>query len=256
MPVPRISVCIEMVFREIDLNDRPGASAECGADGVEFWGRGNKDLPAFLAACGAAKMPVACCGGGGGALVDPATEEKAIAGMLEGVEFAKEHGVPTLIATTGQEIEGLARAEQHANIVKRLKAVAPAAEAAGVTFVLEPLNTKVNHKGYYLPTSGEGFEILDEVASPAVKLLYDIYHQQITEGDLIPTVTANISKIGHFHLADHPGRGEPGTGEINCRNVVRAIADAGYEGFVGLEYKPPQNDSAGSLKRTLDILRG
>ena len=255
MPVPRISVCIEMLLQEADFIDRPALAAECGADAVEFWSHGDKDIPAFMAAARDAKIAVAACIGTGAPLVDPGAEDQAVADMRTSIALAKEHGIPSLIATTGNEIEGLDRARQHANIVKRLKAVAPDAEAAGVTFVLEPLNTRVDHKGYYLVTSAEGFEILDEVASPAVKLLYDIYHQQITEGDLIRTLTANVTKIGHVHLADHPGRGEPGTGEINCRNVLRALGEAGYAGFVGLEYVP-SGDSAESVKRTLKLLRG
>ncbi len=255
MAVPRISACIEMLFTEVDVNERPARAAECGCDAVEFWGHTNKDIPALMAAAGGAKIAVAGCGGAGASLVDPDTEDAAIADMRASVTMAKEHGIPTLIATTGQEIEGLERRKQHANIVKRLKAVAPDAEAAGVTFALEPLNVKVDHKGYYLDTSAEGFEILDEVDSPAVKLLYDIYHQQITEGDLIRTLTANVSRIGHVHLADHPGRGEPGTGEINCANVVRALGEAGYGAYVGLEYRPP-DDSAEAVKRTLALLRG
>jgi hydroxypyruvate isomerase len=255
MPVPKISVCIEMLLREVDVNGRPALAAKCGADAVEFWGHGDKDMPALTAAARDAGIAVAACCGSGASLVDPGSENQAVADMRASIAVAKEHGIPALIATTGNEIEGLDRATQRANIVKRLKAVAPDAEAAGVTLVLEPLNVKVDHKGYYLVSSTEGFQVLDEVASPAVKLLYDIYHQQISEGDLIRTLTANVSKIGHVHLADHPGRGEPGTGEINCRNVVRELGDAGYAGFVGLEYNPP-GGSAESVKRTLALLRG
>ena len=254
MPVPRISACIEILFKEVEFNERPARAAECGVDAVEFWAHKNKDIPALMAACRAAKMPIAGCVGTGASLVDPGTEDEAVADMRASIALAKEHGIPTLIATTGKEIEGLNRSEQHQNIVKRLKAVAGEAEATGVTFVLEPLNIKVDHKGYYLDTSAEGFEIVGEVGSPAVKLLYDIYHQQITEGDLTRTLTANVERIGHVHLADHPGRGEPGTGEINCRNVVRALGEAGYAGYVGLEYRPSA-DSAESVKRTLALLR-
>ena len=255
MSVPKISACIEMLFKELDVNERPARAAECGAEGIEFWGHGNKDIPALMAACREAKISVAGCGGTGASLVDPGTEDAAVADMRASIALATEHGIPTLIATTGQAIEGLDRRRQHAGIVKRLKAVAPEAEAAGVAFVLEPLNVKVDHKGYYLETSAEGFEIVDEVASGAVKLLYDIYHQQITEGDLIRTLTGNVDRIGHVHLADHPGRGEPGTGEINCPNVVRALGEAGYTGYVGLEYRP-RGDSAESVRRTLALLRG
>ena len=116
-----------------------------------------------------------------------------------------------------------------------------------MTLVLEPLNVLVDHKGYFLETSAEGFEMVDEVGSEAVKLLYDIYHQQITEGNLIANLTANVAKLGHVHVADVPGRHEPGTGEINYRNVFKAVADAGYQRYVGLEYRPLA-DAAASLE--------
>ncbi len=123
-------------------------------------------------------------------------------------------------------------------MVACLKTAAPLAEEAGVTLVLEPLNILVDHPGYFLTSSREGFEIVEQVGSPAVKLLYDIYHQQVTEGNLIATITSHIDLIGHFHAADVPGRHEPGTGEINYANVLAAIDEAGYEGFIGLEYAP------------------
>src|SRR4029077_20010869 len=150
----------------------------------------------------------------------------------------KRLGSKTLIVTTGIEDRSMPRADQHAHYVTALKAVAHMAEDAQVTLVLEPLNTKVDHPGYYLQTAKEGFEILDEVGSPSVKMLFDIYHHQIMEGNVIADITKNISKIAHFHVADVPGRHEPGTGEINYANVFRAIAASGYQGFVGLEFKP------------------
>ena len=122
------------------------------------------------------------------------------------------------------------------------------------TVVVEkPLNVLVDHQGHYLSTSAEGFAILDEVGSPHVKLLYDIYHQQISEGNLIATIKASAARIGHFHVADVPGRHEPGTGEINYANVLRAIDAAGYGGYVGLEYRP-QARAADSLNAVKAIV--
>ena len=97
--------------------------------------------------------------------------------------------------------------------------------------------------------------MVDEVGSPAVKLLFDIYHQQITEGNLIENISRNIAKIGHFHVADVPGRHEPGTGEINYRNVFRAIAGKGYDGFLGLEMWPT-GDHVAAVKETMAIFAG
>ncbi|NLA77243.1 MAG: hypothetical protein GX851_05355, partial [Clostridiales bacterium] len=100
-------------------------------------------------------------------------------------------------------------------------------------------------------SSYEGFGIVREVGSGNVKLLYDIYHQQITEGNLIPNIIKNIGLVGHFHAADNPGRHEPGTGEINYKNVFSAIDKSGYDGYIGLEYEPTLN-SAESLKSLIN----
>ncbi|MEN6644845.1 MAG: TIM barrel protein [Armatimonadia bacterium] len=233
----KFSVCIEMLFTDLDILERPAAVAAAGVPGIEFWGWKQKDLNAIKAKADAAGVKIAgFCVQTDAALVNPETTAEWVEDAKASIDEAKRLGVPSLIVTTGQEIEGMPRATQHAAVVAGLKGIAPYAEAAGITLVLEPLNVLVNHKGYYLATSDEGFEILDEVGSPRVKLLYDIYHQQITEGNLIDRITAGIDKIGHFHVADVPGRHEPGTGEINYRNVFAKIAELGSEGYVGLEF--------------------
>ena len=154
--------------------------------------------------------------------------------------------------TVGQQLAGVGREQQHAAIVNALRGLAPRAQQHGVTIVVEPLNILINHKGYFLSTSEESFQIIDEVGSPAIKVLFDVYHQQITEGNLINNITTFFDKIGHFHIADNPGRNEPGTGEINYANVLRTIDDLGYSGYIGLEYRP-KNDADASLQQTKAI---
>lgn len=158
-----------------------------------------------------------------------------LASLGETLEAANALGCKNIIITTGNEHKKGSRADQHQNIIKALKAATKIVEGSDVTLVLEPLNVLVDHKGYYLTTTKEGIEIIKSVNSPQVKLLYDVYHQQITEGNLIENIRNNIQHIGHIHLGDVPGRKEPGTGEINYRNVLKAIADAGYDKFVALE---------------------
>ena len=249
----KFSVCIEMIFTDLPVEERPKAVADAGLPGVEFWGWQNKDLEALTKACEEAGVEIAgfVCEAPG-ALVDATNREAWVAGAKQSIDKAAEIGVKTLIVTTGNEIEGVSRWAQHDAIVNGLRAVAPYAEDKGVTLVLEPLNVLVDHKGYYLASSGEGFDIVRAVESPAVKLLYDIYHQQITEGFLIPTIRENIELIGHFHVADVPGRNEPGTGEINYANVFKAIEETGYAGWVGLEFKPTE-DSAAALAKVKEI---
>jgi hydroxypyruvate isomerase len=137
-------------------------------------------------------------------------------------------------------------------VVEGLKAIAPYAEEKNITLSLEPLNVLVDHAGYYLVTSEQGFQVIDEVGSPQIKLLYDIYHQQITEGNILATICANMDKIGHLHVADVPGRQEPGTGELNYQNIFSRIADSDYQGYVGLEFKP-STTSEEALAKVLKI---
>jgi hydroxypyruvate isomerase len=237
MPNLNVSVCIEMLLTDLDLLARPAAVAAAGYSAIELWHWSGKPMDDLQAAADAAGVKIVCFHCEATVpLVNPETTAQWIADAQGSLAEARRRGVSTLIVATGQEIVGLPRAAQHAAIVAGLKGLAPFAEAEGMTLVLETLNILVDHKGYYLCTSDEGFEIVDEVASPAVKLLYDIYHQQITEGNLIARITAGIANIGHFHVADVPGRHEPGTGEINYTNVFAKIAELGYDGHVGLEF--------------------
>ena len=155
--------------------------------------------------------------------------------MKETVVAAQTIGCTTIVVTTGNERGDVPRDVQHANVVAALKAALPVIKGTGLQLVLEPLNVLVNHKGYYLTSTEEGAQIIKEVGSPQVRLLYDVYHQQITEGNLIDTIHKYIGVIGHFHTGDVPGRKEPGTGEINYRNVFKAIAETGYKGYVVFE---------------------
>ena len=235
--MPKISVCVEMVYDDDPFHDRVARAADAGADAVEFWDWREKDLNAIEEAATDADVPIVGCVAGG-VLTDPEQADDTVETIRESIETAADLECPSLIATTGQDQEGLDRETQHDNIVEVLSRVAPDAEKAGVTLVLEPLNTAVDHPGYFLTTSTEGYEIVEEVGSPNVKLLYDIYHQQITEGNVIDNVTENIDLIGHFHLADVPGRHEPGTGELNYTNILEAIDETDYDGYVGCEFSP------------------
>ena len=253
----KLSACIEMLFYEIDFLDRPKAAAAAGMDAIEFWGWGNKDMDALKEACDKAGIPMSACGVG--TRDAKRNEQWARWGMLdrrnhsileenlhETLETIMPYGIKTFLLTVGQALP-LPRWMQHASIVDGLKRIAPIAEKAGVKVVLEPLNPMVNHRGYYLDTSYEAFDILRQVGSPAILLLFDIYHQQITEGNLIENISFNADLIGHIHVADVPGRHQPGTGEIHYGRVMKTLSDSGYAGYTGLEYRPIGVPSAESL---------
>jgi hydroxypyruvate isomerase len=170
-------------------------------------------------------------------LTDPQYRQLWLDGLKESCEAAKKLGVKRLITQVGQDT-GEERAKQHEAIVTTIKMGLPILEESGVILMPEPLNTYVNHPGYYLWSAVEGFEIIKEIDHPNVKLVYDIYHQQVMEGNIIPNVTNNLDLIEHLHSAGHPGRHELQYGENDYNVIFDAIDKAGYKGACGLEYGP------------------
>lgn len=153
----------------------------------------------------------------------------------ETAEAAEILGARNIVVITGGERDDVSREVQTENCIAALSSVADEAYRRGLTLTVEPLNRIVDHKGYFLNTSADAFDMIRRVNSPAVRVLFDIYHQQITEGNLIRNIRDNIDLIGHFHIADNPGRNQPGTGEINYPRVFEAIRDTGYDGYLTFE---------------------
>jgi hydroxypyruvate isomerase len=175
-----------------------------------------------------------------------------IASLRGTLELARDLDCHALIALTGQ-----ARGDpavQKAALVENLRRAAEVIEPLGVTVCLESLNTRVDHAGYFLDSARLGFEVVREVGSPQVTLLYDVYHMQIMEGNIIATINENIAAIGHFHSAGVPGRHELFTGELEYRAIVKAVDATVYDRYFGLEYWPTY-DSRQSLMDTLNYLK-
>ncbi len=169
--------------------------------------------------------------------------------LKESIDKAVEHGIPSLITFSGN-LEDRSDEEGFDNCVEGLLRVKGYAEEKGVNLCMELLNSRVNHPDYQCDRTEWGARLCRTVDSPRVKLLYDIYHMQIMEGDLIRTITDNIEWISHFHTAGNPGRNDPDdTQEIYYPAVMRAIAATGYNGYVGHEYSP-KGDPIESLKTT------
>jgi hydroxypyruvate isomerase len=154
----------------------------------------------------------------------------------EGIEVAKRTGVKWALLTAGSCVQNLEWDYQTANVIDHLKACAQAAEPAGLIVVLEPLNWWANHPGLFLQKIPQTYMICKAVGSPSVKIINDLYHQQITEGNLIPNIDKAWDQIAAFHVGDNPGRQEPGTGEINYRNVFKHIHAKGYTGVLCMEH--------------------
>lgn len=239
------SVCIDAVFEGKALDEALGGVREAGFEAFEFWGWWDRDLDALLAARDRYGLDVAACCTKFISLVDPDTRDAYLKGLEASISAAQRLDCGVLISQVGDFRPQVPRDEQRGCLIEGLKQAAPALEAAGVTLVIEPLNELVDHPGYYLVRSDEAFQIISEVDSPAVKVVYDIYHQQISEGQLIANITANIDKIGHFHAAGNPGRHELTVGELHYPSIFDAIRGTTYQGYVGLEYWPVREPLAG-----------
>lgn len=169
-------------------------------------------------------------------LGDAAKRDAFIKEIRESVEIAKRVHATWMTVVPGHIDGKLHMDYQSANVVEALKRAAGILEPHGLVTVLEPLNTLRNHPGMFLTTTPQAYLVCKAVASPSCKILYDIYHQQITEGNLIPNIEAAWDEIAYFQVGDNPGRREPGTGEINFRNVFKHIHGRGFTGVVGMEH--------------------
>lgn len=245
----RLSVCIEIIFGELPFIERIKKVSETSLDAIEFWSWWNKDVEEIKKVSQREKIKVATFCTKFESIVDIKKRENFLKGLAESIQVAKKLDCSQLIAQTGDELPHLSRERQHQQLVEGLKEAADLLESQEITLLVEPINI-VGHPGYYLSRSDEAFQIIEEVKSSNVKLLYDIGHQQVTEGNLIATIEENIKRIGHFHVRDVPGGHEPGTGEINYKNIIKRINELGYNGFIGLEYWP----LAGSEK-SLDVFK-
>ena len=178
-------------------------------------------------------------------LNDPAEHDRIEGEIHANLALAQKYQIPNLIVFSGSRRDGLSEEGGIENTALGLSRVAKAAEEVGVTLVLELLNSKVDHKGYQCDHASWGVEVCRRVGSPRVKLLYDIYHAQIMEGDLIQTIREDHAWFGHYHTAGVPGRHDlDDTQELNYPPIMRAIAETGYGGYVGHEFIPKGNPVA------------
>lgn len=241
----KFSVCIDSVFRDKNLSESLSLVKSSGFDAFEFWNWRNKDINLMAEEIKRLELSVATFCTDGGNLVDSELHNDFLQGLKESISVAKRLGCSTLITLTGNERSGIARERQIETVVTGLRLAAPIAEEAGITLLLEPLNTAVNHPGYLLSSSSEAFNLIEHVNSDHVKVLFDIYHQQITEGNLISSMLGNLQSIGHLHAAGCPGRHELQFGEIHYANVIQALRSAGYSNYFGLEFFPSAEPALG-----------
>ena len=253
----QLSACIEWLFADEaeDIGDRIRLAKAAGLDAVEFWLWSNKDLDAIEAAL--AETGIALSGFVAEpmiALTDPANQAAFLEGLKRSVEIANRLGAKVLIAQAGNDLPGKSRHEQRAALTACLAAAADVLEGSGVRLGVEPLNTLIDHKGYFLPSTVEALDIVDDVARPEIGVVYDLYHSLVMDEVPEAVLAGRVDRVIHAHVADHPGRNEPGTGTLDLRTPLNWLFANGYEGRVGLEYRPATSTSRGlkSVRRHLE----
>lgn len=234
-------VCTDAVF--MDKGNFTYAMEQvkkAGYDAVEFWSWWDKDMAVFAKTAKDLDLKVATFCTEFIDTGDISLQADYLEALKHSIEIAKKLDCPSIIAQAGWEFDTfkkeITRKEHRKALIETMQKSAVLAEDAGITLVIEPLNNKVNHPGYHLSTSEDAFDLVDRIGSPNVKILFDIYHQQITEGNLLMNIMENLGKIGHFHAAGNPGRGEITKGEIHYRHIFEEIAKTNYDGYIGLEY--------------------
>jgi hydroxypyruvate isomerase len=231
------------------------AAKQIGYAATEWWGIGD-DFEDLCRAALDAGLRIASFSGHG-SLPDGLNKRSNHARiedeLASNIEKAKRYNIPGLICFSGNANAGQSDEDAREATAEGLRRVAPLAEAAGVNLNLELLNSKVDHPGYQCDHTAWGVDVMKRVNSPNVKLLYDIYHMQIMEGDVIRTLRENIGHIGHFHTAGNPGRHDmDDTQELNYRGICKAISDTGYRLYVGHEFMP-KGDLVEALRQAYGV---
>lgn len=237
-----ISVCIDMMFSKFDFTERIQQVKKCGIDTVEFWKWSNKNIDAikesgievsvFNMDSADEKLSYDLSRG----ILNDGRVDDFISALEESIPVYKRLNAHAMIVLIGER-----KKYNSSNVIKCLNAAKPILEKNEVTLIVEPLNS-IDREGYSMPYAGPVFELLKEVNSPHVKMLYDVYHQNMMGDFDLEQIKRNINLIGHFHVADVPGRHEPGTGSVDYVNILREISRLSYKGYIGLEYRATKDD--------------
>lgn len=260
-----LGLCLEMALTRFPLEERVKKAAQIGFKYVEMWWvdgsfKGTPEQLAKLAQQNGVVISNTVVnspdGSIGGALTDPRRDKTSwLERARTTIKFTKEAQIPASIVLTGNRVADLTDEQMMQSTIEWLKPAVDMAEKAGVTLLLEVLNDKYDHPGYWLTSSDKGAEICRQIRSKRLRMLFDCYHMQIMEGDLLNHIQRNLDVIGHFHSAGVPGRHELFKGETNYPFLITQIKSMGYQGVFGLEYAPSMEDEV-SLRQTLDYLSG
>lgn len=245
--MPRFAANLSMLFNEYPFIERFDRAAIAGFQAVEFMFPYAEDIPAIRDALTRNSLALALfnlppgdwAAGERGLAADPRRVSEFREALRLGLETATYLGVEKLNCLAGNRLHDVSYDDQIAAYKENLAFAADRSLAAGVKLVFEPIN-RFDNRGFLLDRASTAFEIARELDHPNLKVQYDIYHAQRSEGNMSVTIKQEFAQIGHVQIADSPDRHEPGTGEINYPYVLSVLDEAGYSGWVGLEYRPLQ----------------
>jgi hydroxypyruvate isomerase len=231
-----------MMFSHLDFYDRIDAVKKCGIDTVEFWKWSNKDIGKIKNS--GARVSIFNMDSADEQLsydlsrgiLNSGRVDDFVAALKESIPVYKALGASAMIVLIGEKAD-----YNEDNVYKCLTAALPLLEENGVTLIVEPLNN-IDRVGYSMPYAAPVFDLLKRIDSPHIKMLYDIYHQNMMGDFSMDEIKENIKYIGHFHVADAPGRHEPGTGRVNYVSILKEISELDFDGYVGLEYRATRHD--------------
>jgi len=245
-----LSVNLEYCFTEAGerIEDRIAAAAAAGFRKVELFLLKGRDLPSIAAALKANDVElVSTVADYVTQLVDPATHEGFLAVFRQAAEDALALGCRNVVVTSGRGVPWLKRPVQLRIFAEALQKLVPIAEELDVTILLESANTRHDHPGVLCATTGDSVDVAEIVASPRVRLLYDLYHSTVEGEDPAKVLPEVIHLVDHVQIADAPGRGEPGSGEIDWPASLALLEQVGYKGLIGLELQPTRKSTAEAL---------
>ncbi|MBN1543675.1 TIM barrel protein [candidate division KSB1 bacterium] len=255
--------CLEMMFTDRPFVDRLDYAARAGVEFIEFWDWRDKDLDLLSRRLGELDMHVVNFSGNRSwSLLDPLEEEGLLFEVLETVDVAKRLKTPHLmllaqpLASDGSAIDRTRFGNDEVKfgqIVFCGQKLARLADRCDIDFVIEPLNTRIDHPGYFLDSSALAFQLVREIDHPRVKILYDVYHMAAMDQPVFSDLANYLPLIGYIHIADFPGRGYPGTGRFDFSRFMDVLKEQSYAGTVGFEFSCTPPDSEKALQKSLEL---
>jgi len=252
----KFSAHFNTLLQHLSPSKRIETFAEMGYKAFELWGWWETDIDQIANAAQKHNIEVAAICTRFVSLTDASQRTAYLTGLNETLNVCKKLNCNTIISQVGDALPERSRKMQTKSIIEGLKECTKILESTEINLCIEPLNLLVDHKGYFLSTSKHASTIIKAVNHANVSMLFDIYHQHITEGNIINNINAYKNLIGHYHMADYPGRNEPGTGEINFAKIFSAIRTTGYKGYVGLEFFPKVEKQQKMLTEFLEQFNG